>query len=842
MSGFEPHASLARPAQSGEGAHTAGRDGGLGGDGDPSGGWSQPLTIVFGLGAAPADAAFSAEASGAGSASAPAWMGPAAPASRSGGAGTEAPPAAGVPAAPAKARHTVGVRGVLLLLVILITAPFLLLAAVSAQRGQQAEYSVAAERGMIRARLLTARVDDLVGAVDGMLLALTETLSRDPADTARNNAQLASINARLPPVYDQLRLSLPDGTAIGHSASASPSIAQRKYFIDALTSPGLTVGEPARSYRTGEWTLGFARGVRDPSGKVVAVVSATLRLDRMQQLLDARSLPAGSRILLLNEKGRMLARTDDDERMLGSDVSRLPTGKRALELKEGTDILTTRKGVPRLTSVATAQKVPWIVVVAVPTEVALARAREQERQSLLLFAGAFAFALAAGVLVARRLIEPMRRITGDALAFAGGDLERRCDVRSPSEMGVLARTFNSLAGQVQARTVSLKESEARYRAMFEAHPQPMWVFDRPTLRFLAVNDAAVAQYGYSREEFLALKVSDVRPPEEEQRFLDYLEAQGPTMRTFGLWRHRRKDGTLLDVEVATHDITFGGRPALHSVVIDVTERMRMEREVRRLNHELEERVRSRTVELQAINRELEAFTYSVSHDLHNPLRAIDGFSMLLEQHAGASLDEEGRDYLSRIRSATQRMGNLSSALLDLSRVSRGSLRKTRVDLSALARQAAGELAALDPRRRVEWRIEPGLVAEGDAGLLRSVLDNLLGNAWKYTGRRELAVIELGGGGIEEGATGPMRCFHVRDNGSGFDMAYAAKLFLVFQRLHSPHEFEGTGVGLATVERIVQRHGGTVRGEGVPDEGACFYFSLPVPQGEAGTSQAGSGAV
>jgi PAS domain S-box-containing protein len=819
MSGFEPHASLAPPATPGDGL-------------DPDRDWSRPLTIVLGLGATPADLEALDVAAKERSA-APAWS--ETQASDHGQAAArpgEAPLGSAPPSARGQAAGAVGVRGILLLLVILITAPFLLLAAISAHRGQQAEYSVAAERGMLRARMLTARVDDLVGAVDGMLLALTETLSRDPADTARNNAQLASINARLPPVYDQLRLSLPDGTAIGHSASASPSIAQRRYFIDALTSANMTVGEPARSYRTGEWTLGFARGVRDPSGKVVAVVSATLRLDRLQQILDARSLPPGSRILLLNEAGRMLARTDDDENMLGSDVSQMPTGRLALQLKNGTEITVTRKGVPRLSSMATAQKVPWTVVVAVPTEIALAGAREQERNSLLLFAGAFALALAAGVLVARRLTDPVRRVTEDALAFAGGDLARRCEVRGPREMNQLASSFNSLAGQVQARALSLKESEARYRSMFEAHPQPMWVFDRPTLRFLAVNDSAVAHYGYSRDEFLAMKVSDVRPPEDEQRFLDYLGEQGPTMRAFGLWRHRRKDGTLLDVEVATHDIMFGGRPALHSVVIDVTERMRMEREVRRLNHELEERVRTRTVELQAINRELEAFTYSVSHDLHNPLRAIDGFSTLLEQHAGASLDEEGRDYLSRIRAATQRMGHLSSALLDLSRVSRGSLRKTRVDLSIMARQAAGELAALDPNRRAEWRIAPGLIAEGDAGLLRSVLDNLLGNAWKYTGKREQAVIELGGGGIEEGAAGPMRCFHVRDNGSGFDMAYAAKLFLVFQRLHSPHEFEGTGVGLATVERIVQRHGGTVRGEGVPDEGACFYFSLPVPPGEA----------
>jgi PAS domain S-box-containing protein len=715
-----------------------------------------------------------------------------------------------------------GVRSTLMLLVAVIAAPFLVLAIVNAERNLRGEQSAAEERALTRARLLAARVDDLVGSVDGLLLVLASTLSTDPADAPANARRLASIGAGLPPVYSQIRISTPDGSAIGHSTGATPNVGARKYFRDALARPGLAIGEPARSYRNALWTVGFARSVRDAGGQVRAVVSITLRLERMHEILDSRGLPAGSVIFLLSDQGIVLARSVDQEHWIGRDVSTYPTARRIQGNKEGVETITTAAEVERFTGYAAARTVPWFAVVASPTDAAFAAIRAEERFMLALFAGALGFALVAGWLAARGLVQPIRRITADALAFGGGDMTRRSQVDAPAEMGVLARTFNRLAADVAARTASLAASEARYRAMFESNPQPMWVLDQETLRFLAVNDAALAQYGYSREEFLAMPSSLLRPPEEEQRFLAHLARRAPGVGREASWRHRRKDGSLLDVEISTHDLLFDGRPALHSLVVDVTERTRMEREIRQLNLELEERVRARTAQLQSTNRELESFTYSVSHDLRSPLRAIDGFSKLLLDHTAGTLDAEAGGYLERIRAAAQRMGTLITDLLQLSRVSRGALTLTRVDLSAMARQIADELQDGAPERRVEWRIEPGLAAHGDAGLLRSVLDNLLGNAFKYSRKVPAAVIEFGraaqGGGRTE--------FYVRDNGAGFDMAYAGKLFVVFQRLHSPAQFEGTGVGLATVQRIIERHGGAVSGEGRLGAGACFRFSLP----------------
>jgi light-regulated signal transduction histidine kinase (bacteriophytochrome) len=234
----------------------------------------------------------------------------------------------------------------------------------------------------------------------------------------------------------------------------------------------------------------------------------------------------------------------------------------------------------------------------------------------------------------------------------------------------------------------------------------------------------------------------------------------------------------------------------------------------------EEKLKDYAVALEGSNRELESFSYSVAHDLRAPLRSIDGFSQALVEDYADKLDEEGRKYLRFIRDSAQHMGQLIDALLALSRVTRSELRREEVDLSALARAAIARLVRNQPDRAVEVVIEDGLEDTGDPRLLAVVLDNLLGNAWKFTGRRDRARIEFGASSTEGHPV-----YFVRDNGAGFDMAFATKLFGVFQRLHTATEFEGTGVGLATVQRIVGRHGGRVWAEGLVNGGATFHFTL-----------------
>ena len=273
---------------------------------------------------------------------------------------------------------------------------------------------------------------------------------------------------------------------------------------------------------------------------------------------------------------------------------------------------------------------------------------------------------------------------------------------------------------------------------------------------------------------------------------------------------------LAEIDRATRELEESNR----GLAREVAERTRVEEEIRRLAAELETRVKERTSRLEYTNAELEAFCYTVSHDLRGPLRAVDGFSQALIEDLGDSLPEDSKPYLQRIRAATQRMGQLIEDLLNLSRVSRGELQRADVDVSEMARQVAADLQLRDPERKVEVKVWDGMQANADARLLRAAFENLIGNAWKFTGKAARAEIEVGEMRGEQG-----RVYFVRDNGAGFDMAYANKLFAAFQRLHDAKDYAGTGIGLATVQRIVQRHGGRIWADAKPGRGAVFYFSL-----------------
>jgi light-regulated signal transduction histidine kinase (bacteriophytochrome) len=296
-----------------------------------------------------------------------------------------------------------------------------------------------------------------------------------------------------------------------------------------------------------------------------------------------------------------------------------------------------------------------------------------------------------------------------------------------------------------------------------------------------------------------------------QRFISAPIFEGNLVRMIVGVGNAARDYAEHDVDTAT---LFGND--LYRIV----KRRRAEEEVRRLNQTLEKRVAERTAELTAANKELDSFAYSVSHDLRAPLRSIDGFATVLEEDYAAVLDGDGRDALQRVRAAAQRMGALIDDLLSLSRLSRADMNMEAVDLGVLAASVADTLRQREPQRSVVFDIAPKLEVRGDRQLLMILLENLLGNAWKFTGKHAQARIEIG---VTEKLGKP--AYFVRDDGAGFDMLYAAKLFTPFQRLHNVSDFPGTGIGLATVRRIVNRHGGSVWAEGAVDKGATFYFTL-----------------
>jgi PAS domain S-box-containing protein len=375
----------------------------------------------------------------------------------------------------------------------------------------------------------------------------------------------------------------------------------------------------------------------------------------------------------------------------------------------------------------------------------------------------------------------------------------------------------------------LRASETRYRRLFEAARDGILILDAVTHTITDVNPFMVELLGYARDEFLGKALWEIGVLKDA----DASQEAFRTLQATGYIRYedlplQTKAGARWDVEFVSNVYAENGHQVIQCNIRDITARKQAEAEIHRLNADLEQRVRDRTVQLDALNHDLEMFNASVSHDLHAPLRRIDSFVDALRDDYAMLLDADGLQLFQHIGASTQRMHELIDALLALSRVSRQELQWQVVDLSALAHQMATELQHSHPTRQVDWVIAEGLTTHGDPRLLHIVLDNLLGNAWKFTANHPQACIELGRQTAPDGTS----VWFVRDNGAGFDMALVDRLFAAFQRLHRDTEFPGTGIGLATVQRIIHRHGGRVWAEGAVHQGATFSFTLP--GGDVGT--------
>ena len=388
---------------------------------------------------------------------------------------------------------------------------------------------------------------------------------------------------------------------------------------------------------------------------------------------------------------------------------------------------------------------------------------------------------------------------------------------------VLARTEALAEMKAERLSESFQRSELRFRNAMRFSAIGMALLDRKGA-IVDANPALATIFGTTTDALVgtAFGMYFVDGNDETTRSREMAALAEGVYRTTRRWRSA-------DGEVRHAQLTYAPVPgeigqdvACLVQVDDITERVLAQAREQALNRTLEARVGLRTRELTHANQELESFAYSVSHDLRAPLRTIEGFSRLLTERYTEKIDEVGRDYLARVRNAASRMDDLIGALLKMSRLSRASLTLVPLDLTQMAQEVVAELRVAQPQRQVEVVIEPGLHAVGDAALVRNLLQNLIGNAWKFTTGSADAHIVIG----KEEGSGEQVTFHVRDNGAGFPSEYAGKLFRPFQRLHNQEEFEGHGIGLASVKRIIERHGGSVGAEGRPGEGATFRFTLP----------------
>jgi PAS domain S-box-containing protein len=730
-------------------------------------------------------------------------------------------------------------RKLLLLLVLMAAAPLMLLEIVSSQREQAETVAQAQDSIAELAGLIAGRNERVVEGVGQLLTAIAEAPGLGGADRAACSAYLRRVLSRQTASLNFGLVGL-DGRLVCDATAGAVNLdaGARDVLAAALKDGQLAVGAYPTSPLTGPPSLLLARPVAGPDGAARGVVFATMDVKTLADSLQGASAVPGANVQLVDRAFVVLASSDALASPVGQALVDTVMRDAVRSRRSGQVEGAAREQPARLRSLYPVKlrgEGVLFVTVTVPTDRIVAPVLQGFQRRL---AAILAIALAAAGLVwvtgNRLVVRPLERLIGGLRHVESGDYAQalRKTRFSLRELDDLQHSLGTLVIGLEAQHYerdqalgALSEREARYRELFQANPQVMYVYDVRSLQFLAVNDAASAFYGYSHDEFLDLTVLDILPEPERAERLDHPTGRGPAAAQANprVWTHQLKNGVTRQVEVMVSSTVFEGFAAELAMVTDITARLAAEARVRESGERLEQRVAERTRELQLANQELEAFSYSVSHDLRNPLGAVGMFGQMLSAHLGETVDAQGQLYLARIEQGVRGMERLIDDLMALAQVTRTELQVVSVDLTAVCRDVLKELRESEPQRRVEVTLEDGLACSGDAGLLRRMMANLIGNAWKFTSRTPDARIHIGRQQGDPAGSAPV--FFVQDNGAGFDMKYAGRLFLSFERLHGDHDFPGTGVGLATVQRIVARHGGRIWAEAAVDQGATFRFVI-----------------
>jgi two-component system cell cycle sensor histidine kinase/response regulator CckA len=744
-------------------------------------------------------------------------------------------------ASPAFATRPPSARGVsirlrLLALVLAAALPQLAFSIVQVRRADREAREKAEEIALQLARRIAMRVDDHVSVVDALLVTLSHVLRTDANGAAHNDSLLASLSEDI----DRRFLVLSVSDSLGHvtglsnasSTLKSYEVADRKYFRDAMGSRGLGFGDPMTGRVTGAASIGIGRAILDRNGRPQGVVAASTMLAHIERLLVPGSLPESAVVTLLDERGVVLARTEDGKAWVGRDISELSSTRITLAERQGVREVDGIDGVERLAAFATASKVPWHVFVGVRKSTALAAVHAQERDALILGLASLIVSLGIAWIIAQRIAKPVTALIADANAFASGDLAHRSLVEADGEPGQLADTFNRMAGALQRRSDELSESERRYRVLFKTMPLPMWVYSLDSLRFSAVNQAAVDRYGYTNEEFLSMSVMDVRPATDVPRLAQVIsEIDGKAIKGQA-WTHRTKSGELIDVEVTSDGMVVDGTPARLVVAIDVTERNRIERAL----HASQEQLRQ-SQKMEAVG----SLAGGIAHDFNNLLTAILGYCDLALE--SAEVESPVREDLLEIRRAAQRAAELTHQLLAFSR--RQMLKPTVFSLNTAVQGTVKILRRLISENiALELSLGPeALLVCADPGQVEQVILNLAVNARDAMARGGRLVLSTGERtfttvhNVAGSALAPGRyaTLTVVDTGTGITPEVRERLFEPF--FTTKERGHGTGLGLATVYGVIQQSGGGVDVQSMPGEGSTFtvYFPLAVERETAAAS-------
>jgi PAS domain S-box-containing protein len=683
--------------------------------------------------------------------------------------------------------------------------------------------------------LVSRMAADLDAKFDSYIDVLERSAAQLPRDTLGQPETLREYYRLRPGIlasFDDVLVIAPNG-AITADYPAIPgrtshSAAGRPWFAKLMATRRPVIGEPFLGEASNEPMVQISVPIMDGGGRVVGALQGVLRLQArnfLASLAQTRVGKSGYFAILTREAQPRYVIHPDRSRILGP---RVPGGSfsttRALQGFEGSSEDINSTGVEALFSYKSLKSVDWVLLAVQPLSEAYAPLDGASRRLWLICLVVCFFIIPLVWSLAWLILRPVTHLRDeiDKLRM-GGRGYRPVAVVSQDEIGDLTRRFNALMRERAIAEGRHRDSEERLRMIADNLPALIGYLDH-NLRYLFVNQAFADWYGGKTADFIGKTLREVVG---EAPYTDIVGPMAQRALQGETATYRRSmegmDGRE-DRHIETNfipDRSVDGRVVgTYVLASDVTALMRTKDELRALNSVLEQRVRERTAALEQTNRELETFAYSVAHDFRAPLRAMDGYSAMLLAEQSARLDDEGREQLARIRASSNRMGKLIDDLLRLAELGQREVRRENADLTAIASIITAELRALNPGRETQVRIPGGMTAHADRALAGALLRELLDNAWKFSSRRPAATIEIG---VQEHEGG--RRYYVSDDGVGFDMSYAHKIFTPFARLHGPEEFPGTGIGLALAKRIVERHGGRLWVHAREREGAVFWFTL-----------------